>query len=122
MMVSGSDMAAVRALFRRAFNHSAMKEAARSFTGGTLATPWAHATGGNRISPDLQQVARAFDNLQEARHQADYDFTRSFSRSEVRDLVDMADNARRRWLDVRRTTEGKTFAVALLAYRQAARP
>lgn len=122
MMVSGADMATVRALFQRAFNHSAMKQAARSFAGGTLSTPWSRAIGGHGVSTELQTVARAFDNLQEARHEADYDLTRAFSRREVRGLIDMADHARRCWYAVRRTAEGRTFAVALLVYRQAQRP
>lgn len=93
-----------------------MKRAAKSFAGGTLPRLLAAAVGGPQISPDLREVARAFVDLQEARHEADYDFARSFTRQETLDLIDAADQARQSWQSVRTSVEGRAFLTALLVY------
>jgi len=49
--------------------------------------------GGAALPQDLQTVAEAFVTLQQARHEADYDLARRFTRPEAHDLVDLADAA-----------------------------
>ncbi|MDX2269141.1 MAG: hypothetical protein NW208_13615 [Bryobacter sp.] len=48
-------------------------------------------------SPDLAQFAELFVALQEARHKADYDFTLTFKRSEVRLFLGQVRGALDKW-------------------------
>lgn len=59
-------------------------------------------------------VASAFALLQEARHEADYDLARVFTRVEVEALVARAGAAFKSWAAVTGTEEGDAFLVALL--------
>jgi hypothetical protein len=69
-----------------------------------------------RVRQELRQVAAAFVQLQEARHEADYDLGRRFSRSEVRDLIDAAERATAAWGRVRKTQQARVYLAALLVY------
>lgn len=48
-------------------------------------------------SPALQSVARVFLELQQARHDADYDPAKRFTRQGVLNLVDLVEQAFRDW-------------------------
>lgn len=102
---------------RRAFEHTEMKEAAKSFAGGTIPQKMASTLSGS-IDPRLSAVASAFVDLQEARHEADYDLARSFTRREVLDLVGMAENAFASWKAVRQLQESRLFLVSFLTFRK----
>ena len=60
--------------------------------------------------------ARVFVDLQQARHEADYDTARRFSRREVLDLLDEAEQAFAGWRHVRRSIQADTFLAGLLAF------
>ena len=49
------------------------------------------------VQPELTEVAATFVDLRQARHEADYDTTRRFTRQDVIDLVDRAEQAFRDW-------------------------
>ena len=80
----------------RAFDHGAIKAACRSFTQNppsVAAGPWSKLGGGTSV--DLQFVAHAVMDLQEERHDADYNLSRSFTawehlRQSRRDLARLA--------------------------------
>ena len=76
-------------------------------------------SGFNRqaVPQPLIDVASAFVQLQEARHDADYNRTLRFTRREALDLVDLAGQAFRDWDDVRGSLHADTFLTGLLAYR-----
>jgi hypothetical protein len=78
-MCAGSKSADLRMIVRRAFEHTAMKNAAKGFGAGNPAEVWKPLLAAP--SPDLQRVARSFVDLQEARAQADYDLSLHFSNS-----------------------------------------
>ena len=65
---------------------------------------------------ELKEVAQAFVDLQQARHEADYDTARRFTRAEANDLVDQCDQAFTNWHLARNTPSGEAFMVGLLAY------
>ncbi|MEM9220700.1 MAG: hypothetical protein AAGD25_41080 [Cyanobacteria bacterium P01_F01_bin.150] len=92
-----------------------MKATAKAFSGGNLPRAIAQAVP-NPISHDLRTVASAFVDLQEARHQADYDLSRSVTRQEALDLVNSAEDAFRRWQGIRKQSDAKAFLVMLLNY------
>ena len=115
-MVKGEGAAKIRPVFQRGFVHGHMKSAAKSFAGNMLSDRWKGLVGKD-VPRDLRAVAQAFVNLQEARHEADYDMSRQFSRSEVRDLIEMSQRARNAWQGVSNTAEGRVFLMALLMYK-----
>lgn len=47
-------------------------------------------TGGENVPVPLQNVVQAFVDLQQARHEADYNLAKSFTRSEAQALIDQA--------------------------------
>lgn len=80
--------------------------------------PWAGQPGGAAVPPDLRVFAEAFVQLQQARHEADYDAGQRFSRQEALDLVEVARDAFAAWKRVRRTEEARLFMIALLGYER----
>ena len=68
------------------------------------------------MQPELLQVARALVELQEARHKADYDTARRFTRREVLDFVERAEQAFADWHGVRGSIQADTFLTGLLAF------
>ena len=120
-MLRGRKRSDIRLVFRRAFVHAHMKGVAKSFAGGTAPDAWQAPMGEAPVSKDLRQVASAFVNLQEARHEADYDFRRLFIRSEVHDLIEAAEKAASSWRNVRGNPEGQVFMTALLVHDRVSR-
>lgn len=112
-VVRGSNRAELRYAVTRAFDHGEMKSAANSFKGGTLPSTLQAAAGGP-IPPELRRLCETFIELQQARHEADYDLTREFARREAQDLVTRAERAFRDWNAVSGTPSGDAFLVALL--------
>lgn len=119
-LVRGNDRADLRLAVARAFDHSEMKSAANAFHGGTVPSVLERAVPGP-IHPNLKFVCRAFLDLQQARHEADYDLTRVFTRGEVLNLVAMAEESFPRWKAVAGSPEGDAFLVMLLVREKLSR-
>lgn len=109
LMFGGGNAIELRHVVRRAYEHGTMKKAAKGFASGQLAAAW------NSVLPnpsaELTMVANAFVDLQEARHQADYDPTYKLKRSEARDLVERAESAIEAWKKVRKDNNGKAYSL-----------
>ena len=119
LMLSGPGRAPLRDSLARAFDHYTMKQTAAAFTRDRDQIPpkLAVLLNGERVQQPLVIVANAFIELQEARHDADYNRALRFTRQETLDLVDQADQAFRDWSLVRGTLQADTFLTGLLAYR-----
>ncbi len=117
LMLSGTARAPLRDGLARAFNHTAMKDAAAAFGRNPIQPKLAALLNGEPVQGPLVDVADAFIELQEARHDADYNRARRFTRQETLDFVDQADQAFRDWSRVRGTLQADTFLTGLLAYR-----
>ena len=87
----------LRLLVPRAFVHSEMKKAAKTFASGGTLPANIRAVYSGVIPVELKKVAQAFVDLQEARHKSDYDLNTTFTRSEVEDLVSVAEEAFACW-------------------------
>jgi hypothetical protein len=101
---------------QRWFEHSDMKRVCGIFSAASATrtiTPILGAT----VSLDLQSIAQAFVRLQEARHEADYDLERSWTRPTAQELVEVARKAFERWARIRRSHEANVFALALLSVK-----
>ncbi len=66
---------------------------------------------------DLKNVADAFASLQEARHIADYDGSRKWSRTEVLGIVKQADTAFMIWRTIRNEMIAQDYLLSLLTGR-----
>lgn len=103
----------LRGALRRSYAHATMKSVSNAFASGAPPAVWQPAAG--PISRDLRKVAETFVELQEARHEADYDLTRSWTKQEAMDLVARTRQAFEAWTRVRSSQAAGTYLVALLA-------
>lgn len=105
--------ALLRAQVRRAYVHANMRDVCRRFSrlqpsdalAPLLTLP---------LEADLVSVAEAFVALQQAGHEADYDFTTSFNRIDVLQRVQHPQAAVAHWRAVRSSPNATGFFVALL--------
>ena len=107
---------ALRNCLRRAFSHNNMNKAAQMFAMADVNRKPSPGLEGNPLQPKLIKVAEAFVDLQQARHDADYNMAQRFSCQDVLDLIDQADRAVADWRDVRTSLPADTFLVGLLAF------
>jgi hypothetical protein len=104
-----------------------MKNAAQAFSAGELPASWKALLA--VPSSDLKFVARTFVDLQQARHQADYDLSHPFTRAEAIDLIERVEDAVAKWKSIRKaqpgaksySVEARVFLAALLIYNQTSR-
>lgn len=115
MVGGGRDREALRHSLARAFAHTDMKQVCAGFASGQPPSAVRVALAGAPVPLSLQQVAQAFIDLQQARHDADYNLSKRFTRTEVDDLVDIVDAAFAAWGACRGTAAADVFLVALLA-------
>lgn len=66
------------------------------------------------FSVEIQNVAKAFVNLQDARHFADYDTTAVHTRLDTIEFLNQAERAFAAWKKVQATDEAGVFMGALL--------
>jgi len=107
----------LRARVRRAYLHGNMRDVCQQFS--RLPPPDALAPLLTLpIEPDLVAVAEAFVALQEARQEADYDFTATLNRIDVLQRVQRAHAAVASWRVIRSNPNATVFLAALLLGRQ----
>lgn len=94
-----------------------MKSVCRDFARGNPSDRLRPALLGQAIQPELTQVAAAFVDLQQARHEADYDTARRYTRQEATDLVEQAEQAFADWPTIRNSLQANTFLVGLLSQK-----
>ena len=115
-MFPGRDRVALRHCLARAFLHHNMKQIAQRFANDSISPKLAPGLNGQALQPELVAVAKAFVGLQQARHEADYDTARRFTRREVLDLLDEAEQAFADWRRVRKSIQADAFPAGLPAF------
>jgi hypothetical protein len=110
-LVRGPNPDELRNLLRRAFDHGEMRSMCAAFSG--LPASLAAVLGGP-VPADLRSVADAFLELQQARHEADYNLSRTFTRAEVRGFITKTRAAFHRWEAVRTSEAARLYLAALL--------
>lgn len=119
MMFGGQlDRKRFRDVLGRGFSHSSMNAACKSFGVGALPTALSNILGLLVIPTDLQTVGSVFVQLQQMRHQADYNMARRFSKSEVLVLVQDAEEAFLAWQKVRNDEAARFFLMSLPLWEQ----
>jgi len=86
-----------RAKLARSFDHGAMKQVCSR----------------KDFDPRLQEVADAFVQLQQARHSADYDYSKVLTRVQAMASVETARNAFKKWAKIRNQPFADDFVLAL---------
>lgn len=114
----GATNTRIRGLVARAFVHTQMKEACLDVqrrNPSALLQPF-FAVYNPLSSSELQRVAGAFVLLQTQRHRADYDLGNPFTRAEVAELIQLAEQARDDWntLKIADPDLARFFSVLLL--------
>jgi hypothetical protein len=94
-----------------------MKNASRAFATAPPAG-LATLTGGLPLPPRLQTLATAFVELQQARHEADYNVAARFTRVEAEDLIGLARQAFNDWQSIRTNEAAQLYLSALLLWRR----
>jgi uncharacterized protein (UPF0332 family) len=118
-LLAPGNPAGLRKLVRRSFTHADMKTVCKQFGSGSKAPPTATASLINApIENEIITVAQIFVQLQEQRHQADYDVTASFTRFAALQIVQSAAQASRAWSKARSRPNARVFLAALLLQRQ----
>jgi uncharacterized protein (UPF0332 family) len=112
-----------RQVLGRAFAHGVMKAACVGFAGGTLKDAAIKglprdAAGAYPIHPDMRGVARAFADLQEKRHLADYDRTERFRRSEVLFFIEQAQARIAKFAQLPMSDDKRFFLACLWAWKE----
>lgn len=109
---AGADRQSLRGILSRAFNHGQMRKVSESF-GGNRSNPWKDVFAGP-VPSDLRTIASSFVDLQQARHEADYDLTRDLTRAEVLALITQAQQAVQLWPNVANQSHSRAFLLGLL--------
>ena len=108
------NQAPYRQVLGRAFAHTVMKDACKSFGGGTLKKGVAKGLPvGFAIPAEIREMADTFVDLQEWRHLADYDLTERFKRSDVLSLINEVERSNPS-LQASGILERETFFLACL--------
>jgi hypothetical protein len=110
-----------RTTIARAFEHGQMAEASKAFRLPILADKvFKGKFGGMGIAvPEaLRDVAQAFVELQERRHDADYDLTLRFNRHDVLGLCAQIEQAMANWEQIRNEPIARLFMLSLLFWER----
>lgn len=108
----------LRAVLARAFSHSTMLKASKSFSGGNLPAGIADMLASATVPSELREVAHSFVRLQEERHRADYNLASRFSRDEANNLIGRSRDAIELWNSVKDHDVARLYLVALLSWDQ----
>jgi len=106
----------------RWFNHGEMKRVCNFFSAATAPTnkdapKHLSAMLTAPVSADLRSVASAFIRLQEARHDADYNLTETWTRLTAQQHVNIAREAFESWARLKKSHEANVFAIALISLK-----
>ena len=114
MMISRGNRRGLRECFSRAFHHADMQKLCKSLGGSTPNARLRPAFDPLPLDPRLVSLAKSFTDLQDARHQADYNIYRSYTRQEALHFHQLSATALDDWNAIRRTPQGDAFLAALL--------
>jgi hypothetical protein len=96
-----------------------MKEACKSFGGGTLEKGVAKGLPvGFTIPRQLREFAEIFVDVQEKRHLADYDLSERFRRSDVLTLITQAKKYIENFRNLTPSNEKRFFLACMCAWRE----
>ena len=99
--------------FARMFDHGRMKACSSRVSSRPLPVD----ANEIRIAKDLKLVADSFVKLQHARHTADYDNSKAWSRTQVWEVICEAQDAMAAWSNIREQEIAQDYLLELLGRR-----
>jgi hypothetical protein len=115
------NQAPFRQVLGRAYAHGVMKDACKSFGGGTLKKGvFKGLPTGFTIPEEIRELAMTFVDLQDKRHLADYDLTERFDRSDALGLIDQVERRVEDFGNLAPSNEKRFFLACLLAWKELA--
>ena len=106
----------LRQLLVRTYGHAEMLKVSKKFADGTWPAAFDPVKPAIRLPQALQDVAAAFVVLQQARHEADYDLAKTYTRSETRELVALARQAFQAWKRMRKDDAARVYLSCFLLW------
>ena len=104
----------VASCIARAPSHAKMNEVSKLFANGKLPKAFGSVASRFPVKSELKQVAQAFVDLQQARHDADYDLAKNFRRGETLAFVERVRQEFRDWDAVRKERVASIYLACLL--------
>lgn len=102
----------------RVYGHAEMNKISKAFAAGEWPRRFDPIKGSLRLSQELKNIAKAFVELQEARHDADYDLGKKFTRSDAVSFVDKVKKAFAEWEMVRNDDLTKVYLASFLLWEK----
>jgi hypothetical protein len=115
------NQAPFRQVLGRAFAHGGIKDACKSFGGGTLKKSVGKGLPvGFTVPAEIRKLATTFVDLQEKRHLADYDLAERFKRSDVLVLTAEVRKQSEHFKNLAISNEKRCFLACLWAWKELA--
>ncbi len=111
-----AELGGLRNVLARAYTHTEMANAARTFAGGNLPAGILQRLGPAPIPSELRAFTQTFLDLQEQRHLADYDIAATFARSDTVALIVEIEQAIDAWPTIRDEPASRLFLLGLLVW------
>jgi hypothetical protein len=108
----------LHARLNRTYNHVEMRKVSTFFANSKVPKALQPLTGGYVTPAELQNVADLFVKLQQARHEADYDLLRDFSRGEALLHAERARDAFADWEKVKKTDDARLYLACFLLWKR----
>ncbi len=99
--------------FAKMFDHGRMKTCSSRVSSRPLPVDPAEML----VTTDLKLVADSFVKLQQARHTADYDNPKVWSRTQVLEMIAQAEDARAAWSNIREEEIAQDYLLELMGSR-----
>jgi len=113
--------AELKARINRGFNHGDMKKVSLLIANGKWPKSIMLPTMASSVNPDmdkLKTIANAFVELQQARHAADYDLNRVYTREEAAGAIKTAQKAFEFWEIIKKTDYARLYLACFLLYNR----
>jgi uncharacterized protein (UPF0332 family) len=107
-----------KAKIARTYQHKDMKQVAARFSRGDMPKLLSTAIAPTIEGEKLRRVAETFVSLQDARHEADYDLTQTFTRAEVLALVEQVQQAFDDWEAVKAIDDARLLLGAFQLWKK----
>ena len=117
-LATGTAFPAARYLLARAFKHSEMNSASKAFANGNLPKQIQAAVGPVIVPPELSSFAEAFVELQQARHEADYNLQNAWTRAMTQEYIIRAEQAFNDWDIIRSQQVTRLYLIASFALKK----
>ena len=117
MVGSGKKKKALRGYMMRAISHEAIANVCKGFASRNPDNKIKKALDGHEMPGGLVDIACTCHDLQTHRHEADYNFIKSFTKEEVIGIVDEAEEAHKKWAIIRDHEATKVFLAALIVHK-----